>query len=249
MKNEVKRYSIIALVYYLLSFMPGLLLFDPNITKTLGEDFRAIIALLVLIICDILLIGMTSSCGIFNEFESFKETFKVTSFASEPREEKDSVLASYIFNFFFYLIPFGASLFVIDACISSGKLTMSMLIAYASMFFNLAMLIAFVVRLNKMFKFMEETAEEDDKWAKVKWDVRKLMLILTFENHRIEFTPAYIKDITFQEFKKMIADEIKKLPSFNEIDDEKKLIVLKENIQSAWIYEAVECTKRYVELD
>ena len=72
---------------------------------------------------------------------------------------------------------------------------------------------------------------------------------MTFENHRIEFTPAYIKDITFQEFKKMIADEIKKLPSFNEIDDEKKLIVLKENIQSAWIYEAVECTKRYVELD
>lgn len=239
----VKRYSLAEFFYMMFAFLPVLFLIDNSKVAV----FKAPIALLVLASCEFMLALLVRHCGLFNEFESFKQVFKVKSLGSDPRDEKSSELTCYIMYFLFYQFPLVASLFVLDACITE-KAVFATSVAICSFIYNVTMLVFLIIRLKKMFDFIQETAEEDSKWAEVKWDVTKLIRNLTLDNHRLEFTPAYIKDISFMEFEKMICEEISKLKSYQDLDDEKKKIVLREAVSAAGMFEMQVCSSKYVEL-
>ncbi|MCQ2748542.1 MAG: hypothetical protein MJ246_00575 [Clostridia bacterium] len=238
---KVKRYSLAAFISLLLSFMPLLLFYDSD------AALKAPLATLILIPADILLGLITTSSSLFNEFESYKKSFKVISMGSDPREAKSSELSSYLVNFFLYQVPFIASLFIIDACASSG-ITKTLIIAWAVMVYNLTIIVMFLIRLKKMFKFINETAEEDDAWAEVKWDVTKLIRELTLENHLLELTPQAYKDTTFMKYQEEITSRIKRIKSYQVLDDEKKLIVLTESVMAACMFMSEVCSRKYVEL-
>ena len=246
MKEKFRISSILPFIYVLFACLPCLYLLFPPVAVNKPSDIGTLI---ILAITQALFSINGISSGLVFPFEEFKEVnFKVRSLANNPGADKSSALSRYALTAIIYFVPLLLSIAAINIFMIKENIGPGLLIAVGCFAYNLCVLGALIVRISKFYDYMEKTAQEDFEWEVAKSDVTKLIRSLTVDNHTLELSPGAYKDTTFIEFKDVIVTRIKRLQSYQELNDEKKLILLREAVLAASIFEVQVCTAKYIEL-
>lgn len=245
MNTEKKFYKTLSIIYTIFSFLPlGYLIFK---AEYIPEIYYAI-EMIFLVVFQIMLGLCTKNTSLFYEFNSYCENeYVITNFDSDPRELKNSALAIHMTLFFAYFVVFIFNIRIIELYTLQSTITVGLILAIINQVFSVVVIAAYFVRLKKFFDYMNKTESIDRDWTQARYELKKVINSLTFDNHNISLTAAAYKDTPFMEFKERILERVRGMKSYNSLSKEQQLIFEQYAVEVVNYYLVKKCVKDYVE--